>query len=58
MHRLDLFCEASGQKINNQKTQIFFSRNVDQQLKDDILQHVGYTPVISLGKYLGANIAP
>jgi hypothetical protein len=57
MHCLDLFCEASGQKINNQKTQIFFSRNVDQQLKDDILQHTGYTPVISLGKYLGANIA-
>jgi hypothetical protein len=39
MHCLDQFCQASGQKINNQKTQIFFSKNVDQQLKDDILQH-------------------
>ncbi|GAU37815.1 hypothetical protein TSUD_276320 [Trifolium subterraneum] len=46
----------AGQKINNQKTQIFFSKNVDQQLKSDIVQHTGYTPVVSLGKYLGANI--
>ena len=58
MHCLNLFCEASGQKINNQKTQIFFSKNVDHQLRDDIVQHTGYTPVISLGKYLGANIDP
>ncbi|WJX23235.1 hypothetical protein P8452_12461 [Trifolium repens] len=58
MHCLDQFCQASGQKINNQKTQIFFSKNVDQQLKDDILQHTGFTHVDSLGKYLGANIAP
>jgi len=58
MHCLNLFCEASGQKINNQKTQIFFSKNVDQQLREDILQHTRYTLVISLGKYLGANIDP
>jgi hypothetical protein len=56
MHCLDLFCEASGQKINSQKTQIFFSKNVDEQLKSDIVQHTGYTPVINFGKYLGANI--
>jgi len=37
MHCLNLFCEASGQKINNQKTQFFFSKNVDQQLREDIL---------------------
>ena len=58
MHCFNLFCEASGKKINNQKTQIFFSKNVDQQLRDDILHHTGYTPVIHLGKYLGANIDP
>ncbi|GAU31065.1 hypothetical protein TSUD_322020 [Trifolium subterraneum] len=57
MHCLDLFCEASGQKINNQNTQIFFSKNVDEQLKSDIVQHTGYTPVNSFDKYLGANIA-
>jgi len=26
MHFLDLFCQASGQKINSQKLQIFFSK--------------------------------
>jgi hypothetical protein len=30
MHFLDLFCQASGQKINNQKTEIYFSKNVNQ----------------------------
>jgi hypothetical protein len=58
MHCLDLFCEASGQKINSQKTEIFFSKNVDQQLRNDIVHHTGYTPATSLGKYLGANISP
>ncbi|GAU35182.1 hypothetical protein TSUD_319920 [Trifolium subterraneum] len=58
MHCLDQFCQASGQKINNQKTQVYFSKNVDQRTKDDILQHTGFTHVNSLGKYLGANIAP
>ncbi|PNX85610.1 ribonuclease H, partial [Trifolium pratense] len=58
MHCLDQFCQASGQKINNEKTQVYFSKNVDQHTKDDILQHTGFTHVNSLGKYLGANIAP
>ncbi|MCH99905.1 RNA-directed DNA polymerase (Reverse transcriptase), partial [Trifolium medium] len=35
----------AGQKINGQKTQIFVSNNVDQQLKIDIVQDTGYTPV-------------
>ncbi|CAJ2654248.1 unnamed protein product [Trifolium pratense] len=42
MHCLDIFCQASGQKINNQKTEIYFSKNVDQQLREDILSHTGY----------------
>ncbi|GAU39340.1 hypothetical protein TSUD_60910 [Trifolium subterraneum] len=48
MHCLELFCEASCQKINSQKTQIFFSKNVDQQLRNDIINHTGYTPATSL----------
>jgi hypothetical protein len=55
MHCLDLFCQASGQKINNQKTQ--FSKNVDSQLRDDILLHTGFSHVTNLGRYLGANLA-
>ncbi|MCI13457.1 RNA-directed DNA polymerase (Reverse transcriptase) [Trifolium medium] len=58
MHCLDQFCQASSQKINNQKTQVYFSKNVDQRTKEDILQHTGFSQVDSLGKYLGANIAP
>lgn len=56
MHCLDMFCQASGKKLNNQKTQIFFSKNVDN-LRDDILHHTGFSHVNSLGKYLGANIS-
>ncbi|WJX23885.1 hypothetical protein P8452_13067 [Trifolium repens] len=58
MHCLDLFCKASGQKINNQKTEVFFSKNVDHQLREDILNHTGFTQVNTVGTYLGASIAP
>jgi len=58
MHCLDLFCQASGQKINSQKTEIYFSKNVYQQLKEDILQHTGYNHVNNMGWYSGANISP
>jgi hypothetical protein len=58
MHCLEMFCQASGQRINNQKTQIFFSKNVDNQLRQDILQHTGFIQANSLGRYLGANICP
>jgi hypothetical protein len=53
---LDMFCQASGQKINNHKTQVFFSKNVDNELKEEILQHTGFSQVNNFGKYLGANI--
>jgi len=56
MHCLGHFCQASGQKINSQKTQIFSSKNVDDQLRDDILLHTGFSHVNSLGRYLGANL--
>jgi len=56
MHCLDLFCQASGQKINNHKTQIYFSKNVHNQLREEILLHIGFSHVNSLGRYLGANL--
>ncbi|PNX73125.1 ribonuclease H [Trifolium pratense] len=55
---LDIFCKASGQKINSQKTEIYFSKNVDKQLMEDILKHTGYTQVNNIDRYLGANISP
>jgi len=53
-----MFCQSSGQKINRQKTQVYFFKNVDNQLREDIIQHTGFIQVNSLGKYLRANIAP
>lgn len=44
--------------IDEQKTQIFFSKNVDQQLRNDMLQHITYTMVTNVDRYLGANIDP
>jgi len=55
MHCLEHFCKASGQKFNSQKTKIF---NVDQHLKEEILNHASYTQVNNIGRYLGANISP
>lgn len=56
MDCLDLFCQASSQKINNHKTQIYFSKNMDNQLHEEILLHTSFTHVNSLGRYLGANL--
>jgi hypothetical protein len=58
MHCLYLFCQASGQRITNQKKEIYFSKNVDQQLRDDILHHTGFKYINNINKYLGANIIP
>jgi len=35
-----------------------FSKNVDNQIREDILHHTGFSKANSLGKYLGADIAP
>lgn len=56
-HWLDQFFQAFGQKINAHKTQIFFSKSTEQQLRDEILQHTGFSQAPSLGRYLGANLS-
>jgi hypothetical protein len=38
----NLFYGASDQKIYSHKTQIFFSKNVDQQLKSDFVHQFTY----------------
>jgi hypothetical protein len=58
MHCVDLFRQAFGQKINSQKTEIYFSKNVDQQLREEILHHTGYKHVNNMGRYLGVNFSP
>jgi hypothetical protein len=40
-HILDRYEKASGQKLNKDKTVIFFSRNTSQEARDLILQLSG-----------------
>lgn len=56
LHCLEEFCQASGQKLNAQKTQIYFSKNTDPLLKEAILSHTGFKEATRIGRYLGANI--
>jgi hypothetical protein len=48
------FCDASGQKLNLQKSQVFFSNNVSGGLASDLSQDLGIQITKDLGVYLGA----
>ena len=48
-----LYEEASGQKVNNDKTTLFFSRNTSQDRRSHLLQFFGSSPSTQFGKYLG-----
>jgi hypothetical protein len=50
---LDCYEGASGQKINKDKTSIFFSRNTPPVVRDEILSRVGVGQVQSFERYLG-----
>ncbi|WOG87677.1 hypothetical protein DCAR_0206908 [Daucus carota subsp. sativus] len=53
MEILSIFEKASGQKINTGKSSVFFSRNVQQDVKDEILQVLGFHEADSNTQYLG-----
>ena len=53
---LESFCELSRQKINSEKSRVFFSPNVDQTTKEDLCEILGFRSTSSLGKYLGFPI--
>lgn len=53
---LDLFCRASGQKVSEEKSRIFFSSNVNSNLKLQICDCSGFQVTNDLGKYLGVPI--
>lgn len=44
---------ASGQAINLQKPEIFFSRNTPEETKNNISNILGVRQVLGTGKYLG-----
>jgi hypothetical protein len=50
---LQLYEEASGQKINKEKTGIFFSRNTKVETKAHIAEVAGVNPSQQYEKYLG-----
>jgi len=57
-HCLERFCTALGQKVNNSKSQVFFSKNTnanlaDDNLADDISNDLGIPRTSELGRYLG-----
>lgn len=54
---LDDFARASGQRINFQKSSIFFSPNLSLEAATEINRGVGIPMTDNLGKYLGMKLA-
>lgn len=50
---LNKYEEASGQAISLPKSEIFYSRNVDDPIKHSITNILGVRAVLGTGKYLG-----
>lgn len=53
---LDLFCRCLGEKVSEDKTHIFFSKNVTKQLRMQNCRESGFKETSDLGKYLGVPI--
>ena len=50
---LDKFCRESGQKISLDKSRIYFSPNVRNELKEEISERLGIRETNNIGKYVG-----
>lgn len=53
---LDLFCTSSGQKVNCDKTRVFFSKNVHWNVRNELSEALGFQRTDDLGKYLGVPV--
>ena len=53
MEVLDKFCNMAGQKINLNKSRIYFSPNVTGRKKNAICRKFGMVAIQNLGRYLG-----
>ena len=50
---LEEFCLISGQKINPSKSKVFFSPNINEDLRLEYCEVLGFRPTSNLGPYLG-----
>lgn len=50
---LDKFCDESGQLISTEKSRVYFSPNIHEDVKDRIYTSLGIQATTCLGKYLG-----
>ncbi|KAL0006038.1 hypothetical protein SO802_013599 [Lithocarpus litseifolius] len=50
---LQEFCSKSGQVVSEAKSRIYFSPNVDPDLRDYLVNILGFESTPTLGKYLG-----
>lgn len=50
---LDVFCSLSGQLVNEAKSRVFFSSNVDIDARESLSDVLGFTSTPNIRKYLG-----
>ena len=50
---LDRICSETGQMVSSEKSRIYFSLNVSDELKDKVYDSLGIQATSNLGKYLG-----
>lgn len=53
---LDDFCNLLGQTMNEAKSRVFFSPNVDRDSRESFCDILGFRSTPSLGKYLGFQL--
>lgn len=51
-----MFAQCSGQKVNKEKTRIFFSNNVHDVVRQQISDGFGFQRAADLGRYLGVPV--
>jgi len=50
---LQEFCEASGQKVSQEKSRIYFSPNTNEAVVAEVCNTLGISKTDDLGRYLG-----
>ena len=53
---LEKFCKESRQKISQDKSHVYFSPNVSEEMKEEVWEKLGFYETRNIGKYLGFPI--